>query len=320
MTPTRPAESALLLLALLLTGACDRGGTERDAEEAVQSPAAAEIPEGRETAVALDSETIRTIGLETRALQPSHRGPERELTAEVIADPGAGVTIRAGVSGRLSSVGENQWPRLGEHLDAGTPVGRIGDGVPVLVPRSGTVTAVLAQLGELVQAGQGILLLTDYSTALIRVVQPADGSPVAERLEISLPGDTRRFTARLAGPADSADPLTRAPAWLYRAAGATELRPGVGLIAFAPDPRAPAGGLLVPAEAVVQWDALAWAFVERSPGHFVRVRVPTDFPVPGGWLAGPGFRRGDRVVTRAAGQLLSEEFRAHIVVGEEVGE
>jgi hypothetical protein len=29
---------------------------------------------------------------------------------------------------------------------------------------------------------------------------------------------------------------------------------------------------------------------------------------------------GDRVVTRGAGQLLSEEFRARIVVGEEVGE
>jgi hypothetical protein len=45
--------------------------------------------------------------------------------------------------------------------------------------------------------------------------------------------------------------------------------------------------------------------------------IATDRPVPGGWLVQEGVRAGDRVVTRGAAQLLSEEFRARIVVGEE---
>jgi hypothetical protein len=71
---------------------------------------------------------------------------------------------------------------------------------------------------------------------------------------------------------------------------------------------------------VVQWEALAWAYVERAPGRFARVRVPTEHPLPGGWRVEQGLAPGDQVVVVGAGQLLSEEFRARIVVGEEVGE
>jgi multidrug efflux pump subunit AcrA (membrane-fusion protein) len=78
--------------------------------------------------------------------------------------------------------------------------------------------------------------------------------------------------------------------------------------------------VLVPSGAVVQWDALAWAFVERAPGTYVRMRVPTDLAVSGGWLVRQGLSAGDRVVVAGASQLLSEEFRARISVGQEVGE
>jgi hypothetical protein len=57
-----------------------------------------------------------------------------------------------------------------------------------------------------------------------------------------------------------------------------------------------------------------------KPGRFLRVPVATTHPVPGGWLVTAGVVPGDRVVSRGAGQLLSEEFRARITVGEEVGE
>lgn len=97
------------------------------------------------------------------------------------------------------------------------------------------------------------------------------------------------------------------------------MRPGAGVTAHVTDNRV-RKGVLIPSSAVVQWDALAWVFQEREPGRYVRVRVPTDHPVPEGWLAGEPFHPGDRVVVNGAGQLLSEEFRARIVVGEEVGE
>jgi multidrug efflux pump subunit AcrA (membrane-fusion protein) len=92
------------------------------------------------------------------------------------------------------------------------------------------------------------------------------------------------------------------------------------MVAFLPDRRVRGAGVEVPSSAVVQWEALAWTYVERAPGRFARVRVPTDHPFPGGWSVDEGLKPGDRVVVTGAGQLLSEEFRARIVVGEEVGE
>ncbi len=290
----------------------DGGGPARPASEAVERSG--------ESAIVLDSAMMATIELRTAVLAASHERAERELPAEVVPDPGSETTVRAGLTGRLGPAAANEWPGLGTELSAGTAVAIIGDGVPVLVPRGGTVTAVQAQPGELVQAGQGLLTLTDFSSALIRVSASPDAPVPPATLQFSHLTDHGRFSARRAGPADAADPLSRAPAWYYRAEGSPLLRPGVGLIAYVADPGGPQGGLLVPTAAVVQWDALAWAFVERSPGHFVRVRVATDFPVSDGWIVTDGFHPGDRVVVRAAGQLLSEEFRARIVVGEEVGE
>jgi hypothetical protein len=50
------------------------------------------------------------------------------------------------------------------------------------------------------------------------------------------------------------------------------------------------------------------------------VRVPTDRPAPGGWIAGPPLAAGDTVVVTGVQELLSEEFRARVTVGEESGE
>jgi hypothetical protein len=48
--------------------------------------------------------------------------------------------------------------------------------------------------------------------------------------------------------------------------------------------------------------------------------VPTDRPLTDGWLAGPPWKTGDSVVVKGAEQLLSEEFRARVTVGDEVAE
>jgi hypothetical protein len=42
--------------------------------------------------------------------------------------------------------------------------------------------------------------------------------------------------------------------------------------------------------------------------------------VSGGWVASEPFAAGDSVVVRGAEELLSEEFRARVTVGDESGE
>ena len=126
--------------------------------------------------------------------------------------------------------------------------------------------------------------------------------------------------AKLIGPAPEADPLTRQPAYLYRARarwpGAV---PGTAVTAMVANGEQ-IEGVLVPDAAVVQWEGLAWAYLRRGRGEFARVRVPTDQPVTGGWLVGEPLEPGDSVVVRGVQELLSEEFRARVTVGEESGE
>lgn len=73
----------------------------------------------------------------------------------------------------------------------------------------------------------------------------------------------------------------------------------------------------MPTDAVVWWQGRAWIYVQRDPTLFARRELATDSPVPGGWFIAQGISPDQRVVTKGAQQLLSEEFRAQIDVGEE---
>jgi multidrug efflux pump subunit AcrA (membrane-fusion protein) len=132
------------------------------------------------------------------------------------------------------------------------------------------------------------------------------------------------MTARFVGPSAEADPVTRRAAYLYRAdhawPGAAPGTPVVAYVSSGPVARSAKEDVLVPDRAVVQWEGLAWAYVRRAPGRFQRVRVPTDRPATGGWIAGGGLAPGDSVVVTGAQELLSEEFRARVTVGDESGE
>jgi biotin carboxyl carrier protein len=274
-----------------------------------------------EVGVTLDSATVLRIQLKTETLRAVSRADESELPAVVVSDPEATSSVRAGVAGRLGGIEGVGWPRFGSRLAAGDSVAVIGDARPVIVPRSGTVSRVMVQPGELVQPGQDLFEITSYDAPLVQVAWNPNGGAVPSTMEFSAGAARTRVRGALAGPAPEADPVTRDPAWLYRVpAGWNGMRPGVSVTAHAPSGGGLRRGVLVPSSAVVQWDALAWAYQERESGRYVRIRVPTDHPVPGGWLVSQPFQPGDRVVTSGAGQLLSEEFRARIVVGEEVGE
>ena len=293
---------------------------EAEAHAAVGEPSHLAEEDG-EIGVTLDSATVARIGLRSVALHPATGRRETELAAMVVADPEATSYVRAGVSGRLGLPEGGMWPRFGARLEAGTVLGVIGDARPITAPRAGTVSRVLAQPGELVQAGQQLLEVTRYDAPLIQVAWSEARTPPPAVLPFAAATGGPRVRGTLVGPAPEADPVTHGPAWLYRVEGGWRgMRPGAGATAYLPDEQRVRRGVLVPSTAVVQWDALAWAYREKAPGRYVRVRVATDLPVEGGWVVGGGLSPGDRVVTTGAGQLLSEEFRARIVVGEEVGE
>ena len=292
---------------------------EADPEDPIVAPSRVVSGEG-EARVVLDTAEIRRIGLTTAVLAGAAAEAGRRLTGQVVPEPERTVTLRAPVSGRLTAAENGRWPTLGQPLAAGVTIGRVSDAQPLTVPIAGVVTNVGARPGEIVEAGQVLLELADNTRPVVRIAWPDDAGRARNRLILLPAGGEARIEAVLIGPAAEADPLTRLPAYLYRArhrwSGAV---PGTPVPAMVPE-GGKTEGALVPDRSVVQWEGLAWAYVQRGSGAYARVRVPTDRPAPGGWVAGPPLAAGDTVVVTGVQELLSEEFRARVTVGEESGE
>lgn len=314
------AASAVVLL-VLYRGHRREVALESERDEPVVAPSRLRA-DGGVVVVALDSAERRRVGLEVAALGAASAAADVSLPAEVVPEQERAATLRAPVAGRLAAVEGRRWPRLGERVPAGVPIAQVSDAKPLALPIGGIVTSVGAQPGALVEAGQELLAVADYSRPLVRVVWLAEGGLAPARtLRLRPAPEARPIAAHLVGPAPEADPTTRRPAYLYRADGGWPgATPGTPVTALVHGVGAAAEGALVPDGAVVQWEGLAWAYRQRAPGRYERVRVPTDRPAPGGWLVGAPLAAGDSVVVRGAEELLSEEFRARVTVGDESGE
>jgi biotin carboxyl carrier protein len=311
----------LLVLAAVAAGVLLRPEREGEPGEERDAPIVAPSrvrEENGEAHVVLDSGEIARVGIGVGALTRTDRSDELRVAGEVVAEPERTAIVRAPVAGRLATAQGSGWPELGARVAAGAVLGQVSDARPMAAPIGGVVTHVGARPGEIVSEGQTLLELADRSRPVVRLTWPRSGAPPAV---VGLaPDSARRVEADLIGPAAEADPITRQAVYLYRARGAWPgAVPGTLVDALVPHGSRTAG-VLVPDRAVVQWDGLAWVYLQRSPGRYVRVRVPTDRPAPHGWIAGAPLAPGDTIVVTGAEELLSEEFRARVTVGDESGE
>ena len=315
--------AAALVTLYLLHKRQRSAASERDAP--VVAPSRVQ-PNGGAALVAVDSGDAGRIGLETAPLKGVSRIPEERLMGEVIVEPERVALVRAPVSGRLAVAPGERWPGLGDQVTAGLVLLQVSDARPIASPISGVVTKVGAQPGAIVEAGEELLRVVDQSRPLVRVAWSDRAGPAPSSTILLGPaGGTERVRGQLVGLSPEADPATRRAAYLYRAdrtwPGAI---PGTPVVAFVTgqsgNVKAAGGAVIVPDRAVVQWEGLAWVYVRRAQGRFERVRVATDRPIAGGWIAEGALTAGDSVVVTGAQELLSEEFRARVTVGDESGE
>jgi hypothetical protein len=155
--------------------------------------------------------------------------------------------------------------------------------------------------------------LLQLKTLLLLVSLPsgvAAPSPPAEALIESTSGKTT--SAQFVSAALRTDPRLQGASFFYTtAAQGSDLLPGMNVTLFLPiGPEKT--GVVVPAAAAVWWQGKAWVYVETRPQEFQRRGVETDFPVEHGWFVTSDLAAGERVVTRGAQLLLSEEFRDQI--------
>lgn len=185
------------------------------------------------------------------------------------------------------------------------------------IARGGTVAEVLAHPGESVEAGQPVLRLARFDKLLARVDVPA-GETVASGLTsasiVPLGFSDKPLNGERVGSAASVDPKTQGQPFVFRVSDSSgELRPGLSVTAYLETPGPARSGAVVPRSAVIWQTGKSWVYVQTDNEKFARREVALEDPASGGWFT-RSLKPGDKVVTRGAQMLLSEEFKSQIRV------
>lgn len=165
-----------------------------------------------------------------------------------------------------------------------------------------------APLTRLLSGPDGALArLLDQQDMLLRIALPLGAETAApERITIDS-GARGRVAASLVSASPQSDPTAEGPTFLYRAPAS--LPAGSKVVAYLPSGQSATPGVVIPSDAVLWFGGQPWAYVLQGKDRFVRRPVVDQSPYDGGFFATTGFKPGERVVTRGAQLLLSEEQR-----------
>jgi len=172
----------------------------------------------------------------------------------------------------------------------------------------------------LIEGGPLVTSLIERQTFLLQItLPPGTFITAAPNATVQFGASAWRHQVDFVSPATQTDPKIQGLSFYYAADAASNLLPGMNVLAFVPS-GAPIDGIEIPASAVVWWTGRAWVYLRTGADTFTRHEIPTDLPAPGG-----GFivsvkslpYLDPEIVAQGAQMLLSEEFRSQIQVGED---
>lgn len=148
--------------------------------------------------------------------------------------------------------------------------------------------------------------LLDGREAWLKAEPLATPAPGFQAVAATLRSDAaRNVSARVLGPLPRSS-SGLAGSWLVAADGAG-LTPGMILTANLQGAGAGPSGLLLPRGAVVRWNGVAWAYVATDATHFERRPVHALAATAEGWVVGPPFKAGEKVVSQGAEALMARD-------------
>ncbi|MEP6822899.1 MAG: hypothetical protein ABI946_11170 [Chthoniobacterales bacterium] len=174
-----------------------------------------------------------------------------------------------------------------------------------------------ALAGWLVNGSPELDDLFAQRAVLIRIILSA-GTPAPDPAPAAMiQGDNGKFIgAQFVSRALRLDPRLQGSVLFYTVPVTKGgLVPGLTTTALLPRGE-PETGVIVPSDAVVWSQGKPWIYLQKDAEHFARHMIATDIPAQGGWFVAENFSSQEKVVTKGAEQLLSEEFRSQIQVGE----
>ena len=171
--------AAFALLAWALIFAYRKGKEERQNEVQREEPVIAPIrvaADSHGVVVRIDSAEVEGLGIRLEPARAVSTAPTVQLNGVIVPDSARIAVLRAPVAGRLEATEGTQWPELASRVAAGTVIAQVADARPLAIPRGGVVTQVGARPGEIVQAGQVLLAISDLSQPLARIAW-TEGAP-----------------------------------------------------------------------------------------------------------------------------------------------
>jgi hypothetical protein len=325
---------ALAMLPFL--GAC-RTGKDPDDEDRVRTSPATPPPaqisfENGEVILTMDEQAQKRVGIELSALGGSSNRPQADVPATVLSVQDLASFRNSYVSSASQieknrvdiDVARKQYARAkslfdsDQNIPAKTLESAEGN-LRVLETEQRAAEQQLSLQGSMAEQQWGSVVakwamdgspeldrILGTRETLIQVTLPFDQNyPVPKTLLVEVPGRTR-VEATFISAFPRVDPRIQGRSFLYSAPAQPDFTPGVNLVShFAVGNST--HGVVVPSAAVVWSEGKAWAYLQTGPRQFSRRAVATDSPVDAGYFVKGGFSSTDKVVTRGAQSLLSEE-------------
>ena len=322
--------AVVLTIAALMAGYVQMS-QERKSEAGDDAPIAAEsrikTASSGQTVITLDSRAQELIGLQTATLTnterlPGIKGYGRVLDAAALVGlHGETVAARAALQ-----AAQQEYERLKTLSAQANASARTLESAEAARSRAqsllATAEAQLVAVTGKVVAGETpgfFRALASQENVLVRLDLPAGemaaATPVAAL--IFLPGQQPPITAEFLDRAATTGPQVQGMGFLFLVKRApASLAPGLAVAGFLQLPGEPAGGVIVPNNAVVRSDGRAWIYTQTSKTNFTRREIFLDQPATDGWFLTNGLTAGDRVVITGAQTLLSEERKQDIQMGD----
>jgi len=171
----------------------------------------------------------------------------------------------------------------------------------------GTIIAgwIFEDLSALERLRQGLDVLIQITLPLGISVGSAPRSVLVQT------GAGKIISANLVSPSPRTDPRIQGMSFFYLAPFKPEILLGMNVLAYLPTGPM-LQGFFVPTSAIVWWQGKTWAYIQGAPDKFVRREIFTEFPLENGWFVRRGLSKGERIVTRGAELIFSQEFRSRI--------
>ena len=299
----------------------------------VATPPPAQISfENGEVILTMDEAAQKRMGIEVNALGPSSNRPQADVPATVLSPQDLGsfrngyVTLQSQIEKNKVDieVARKQYARAKALFESDQNIS-----AKVLESAEGNLRALeteehaaeqqLSLQGAMAEQQWGGVVakwaiegspeldrILSMHQVLVQVTLPFDQNyPAPKTLLVEVPGRTRA-EAMLISAFPRVDPRIQGRSFLYLAPAQPDFTPGVNLMSHLTVGNA-TRGVVVPASAMVWSEGKAWAYLQTAPMQFSRREVPTDSPVDAGYFVRTGFSADNKVVTKGAQSLLSEE-------------